>query len=351
MTPFICNRYRLLRTPLAAFTALLAILAANFVITGQTNDGRGKNNPFSPSPSPKTKQEQPPQIVFKNDAAEVSISSEVQKNNDSAARPTIAQATFKIAKTAAIRTSSPVEIYKIGAGDVLFIKVKNTTNASGYYTVHADGTIDFPLAGENLVVAEQTTDEIEDMLAAGITLYADPQVEVKVREFGSHKITVAGMAERPGEKSIQREAIPLYVVRAEAGVNSQATRVLIRRADLEKVETYDLRDSNTDNVLVYPGNTIEFIAEGHSSVLKKSGFYYIAGSVNSTGQKEFTAGMTLFQAIFASGGAKGNPKKATIRRKNENGTLNVAEHNVRAIKDGKAPDPTLEPGDMIEIGN
>ena len=61
--------------------------------------------------------------------------------------------------------------------------------------------------------------------------------------------------------------------------------------------------------------------------------------------------MTLFQAILASGGAKGNPKKAMIRRKSDNGTLNVAEHNLRAIRDGKAPDPILSPGDMIEIGN
>ena len=246
---------------------------------------------------------------------------------------------------------SPSETYKIGAGDILFVNIKNAANASGYYTVRVDGTIDFPLAGENLVVKDQTTEAVEDMLIAGIKLYSAPKVEVKVREFGSHKINVSGMVERPGERSIQREAIPLYVVRAESGVDSQATKAVIRQSDISKAETFDLRDVSSDKVLIYPGNSVEFTADGRNSVLANSGFYYIAGNVNSTGQKELTVGMTLFQAILASGGAKGNPKKAMIRRKSDNGTLNVAEYNLRAIKDGKAPDPVLSSGDMIEIIN
>ena len=351
MIYFFCNRLRLTRTAGVAFRLLFAIFVGSIAVAGQTSNVRGKNNPYSPSPSPQTKQAEPRTIVFKIVNTEVSLSNEARKNNDIVIRPTAPQQTFKIAKATENGAIVPSEIYRIGAGDVLFINIKNASNASGYYTVRVDGTIDYPLAGENLVVKNKTTEAVEDMLGSGITIYSAPQVEVKVREFGSHKINVSGMVERPGEMNIQREAVPLYVVRAESGVNSQATKALIRRTNLSKAETFNLRDVNSDKVLIYPGNSIEFTADDRSSTPANSGFYYIAGNVNLTGQKELTVGMTLFQAILASGGTKGNPKKAMIRRKSDNGTLNVAEHNLRAIKDGKAPDPVLSPGDMIEIDN
>ena len=42
-------------------------------------------------------------------------------------------------------------------------------------------------------------------------------------------------------------------------------------------------------------------------------------------------------------------KKAVIRRKNAKGTLSITSYDVRKIRDGKATDPGLEPGDMVEL--
>lgn len=268
---------------------------------------------------------------------------------ESGERPSIAQQTFKIAKTSATRAMQPSEMYKVGVGDVLFINIKNSLQTGAYCTVRNDGTIDFPLAGENVVVADQTVDDIEEILASGIKLFPDAQVEVKVREFASHKITVSGMVDHPGEKSLQREAIPLYVIRAEAGVSQQATKVLITRMHLSKIESYDLHESNTENILIFPGSSLEFASANTRVNAASADFYYIAGDVASSGQKEFAIGLTLYQAVVASGGTSGNPKKAFIRRKNEKGIFSVSEHDLRAIKNGKAPDPTLSSGDVIEI--
>jgi len=192
---------------------------------------------------------------------------------------------------------------------------------------------------------------IEESLAAAITLFSDPQVEVKVREYASHKINVAGMVQNPGQKSLQREAIPLYIIKAEAGVEPAATRVVITRAPLLKVETYELRDGNTDNVLVYPGNSIDFTTENGSFRGSGSGYFYISGEIASAGQKQLTGGLTLYQAVIASGGAKGSPKKVIIRRKNDKGTLTMSEYSFKAVRDGKVPDPLIAAGDVIEIGN
>ncbi len=325
---------------------LIIFLTAGTTI-GQTKQSSARNNPYSPSPAIKIRQAEPNGVMAAGpQTAEVAFialrSNEPQGQGGTAA----VRRTSEVSRSLDARPRQPTEIYKVGIGDVLYIKLLNSPQSSGYYTVRPNGTIDFPLAGENVIVADRTADEIEKRIAGGITLFADPQVEVKVRDYTSHKITVSGMAANPGEKSLQREAMPLFVIRAEAGVDPKATEARIARGPAAKIETHDLKNPATDNILIFPGNKIEFTTARGAAA---SGFYFIAGEINAPGQKEITPGLTLYQAILASGGQKGNPRKATIRRKGTDGKLNAAEHKIRLITGGKAPDPVLMPGDMIEI--
>lgn len=332
------------------FSAFLFLISATGLVLGQAKDDGSKNNPFSPSPTPNISPKSDPKVSVPVKPGPGDVKFIMQRKNPpqpDTQQPTIAQATFKIEKPAEIRSTPPSEIYKVGVGDVLFVNLKNSPHGSGYYTVRTNGTIDYPLAGENVIAADQTVDSLEKMLISAITLFPNPQVEVKVRQYSSHKITVSGLVENAGEKSLQREAIPLFVIRAEAGVHEKANKALVKRAPLLKIETYDLSDANTDNVLIYPGNSVEFAGDGSPT----GGFYFIASEIGLSGQKDLTFGLTLYQAVIASGGAKGNPKKAVIRRKNENGIFTVIEHNLRWIKDGKAVDPAIVSGDVIEIRN
>ncbi len=333
---------------------MLTIFLAFSSAYAQTNANSGKNNPYSPSPSGKvleTKQTQNPSptpTTVRSVPGEVAfIMQRNQSGNREETHPNIAQQNYKPVKAAEPKPLKPTEIYKIGIGDVLFVNLKNSPAGSGYYAVRTNGTIDYPLAGENVNAVDQTVAAIEDTLKKGITLFPDPQVEVKVREYASHKVAVSGMVDNPGEKSLQREAIPMFVIRAEAVVSAKATKAVVTRAPLLKPEIYDLADASTENVLIYPGNSIEFTAPEAVN----AGFYIISGEIASGGQKNLTQGMTLYQAFVAAGGAKGNPKKAIIRRKNNDGVLSGLELNLRAIKDGKASDPALFQGDVIEIRN
>ncbi|MEQ1605283.1 MAG: polysaccharide biosynthesis/export family protein [Pyrinomonadaceae bacterium] len=321
-------------------------------------DGGSRNNPYSPSPNSKTKQSEMSSPSAKNSPGTGEVSFVMQRSTAPViddnrppidVRPTIAQATFKIAKAAEVRTLPPTEVYKIGVGDVLFVNLKNSPQGSGYFTVRSDGTIDYPLAGDNVVVADQTTEIAEENIADGIKLFADPQVEVKVRQYGSHKVTVSGLVENAGEKYLQRDAMPLFAIKAEAVVSSKATKVSVGRGEQIKNEIFDLRDPKTDEVLVFPGDKIEFTSEIGSA--NSTGSFFIGGEILSGGQKDLTNGLTLYQAVIVSGGTKGDPKKAVIRRKNEKGMFTVLEHNLRSIKDGKAMDPFLAAGDVIEIKN
>jgi protein involved in polysaccharide export with SLBB domain len=264
--------------------------------------------------------------------------------------PSIAAKTLEIAKRANAAAIAPTEIYKVGAGDVLFINLQNAAKASTYFTVLNDGTIDYPLAGEMVTVGGLTVEEIEDILREKIKLYESPQVSVKVREYASHSVKVLGLVEESGVKNIQREAVPLFVIKAEAVVQPKATYAIVRRAN-SQTETLNLRDPKVDDVLIFPGDIVEFASNttgGNSS----GEFYFVAGEVISAGQKDYHPGLTLSQAIMASGGTKkANVKKVIIRRKNAAGYLMPIEYSLKNIKDGKEADPVLQAGDTIEVGN
>lgn len=264
--------------------------------------------------------------------------------------PSIAAKTMEIAKKANPVKVAPTDIYKVGAGDVLLINLQNASKASSYFTVLNDGKIDYPLAGEMVFVGGMTVEEIEDVLREKIKLYEDPRVSVKVREYGSHTVTITGLVENSGDKNIQREAVPLFVIKAGAVVQPKATHAIIKRAGMKDVAV-QLKDPVADGTLIYPGDWVEFSANSAGGDAAAA-FYFIAGEVAAAGQKDFHEGLTLSQAIVASGGMKRpNIKKAVIRRKNEAGFLVPLEFSLKSIKDGKQADPQLQPGDTVEIGN
>ena len=327
----------------------LLLFAAGFVyasdVCGQSVETPPRNVNFRYSQNPKTRAK-PVEVAVnqENSAAE-------NEPNSEPAPASIAEKLLEIAKKSNVAAMSPTELYKVGNGDILFINLQNAPKSSLYYTVLNDGTIDYPLAGEMISVAGLTTDEVEELLKEKIKLYDNPQISVKVREYASHTISVLGLVEKAGEKKIQREAVPLFVVRAEAIVSPKAAQAVIRRAK-GSVETIDLKDAASENVLIFPNDMIEFVALSSANYSAAPQFYYIGGEIISGGQKDFTPGITLTQAILASGGLKRtNVKKAILRRKNAEGFLFGREYILKSIKDGREPDPLLTAGDTIEVGN
>ncbi len=262
------------------------------------------------------------------------------------------QKTRVVEKNTSKNGVKPTENYLVGIGDILFINIQNSSKGSTYFTVLNDGTIDYPLAGGMISVSGLTTGEIEDLLREKVKLYENPQISVKVREYSSHKITVLGLVEKSGEKFLQREAVPLFVVRAEAIVHTKADRVVIRRAD-STIESFSLKDEKSQNLLIYPNDIVEFaFADQEAAKNGQPQFYFIGGEVWSVGQKNFYEGLTLTQAILTSGGLKKvYVNKIVIRRRNAQGLLVSTKYNLKLIKNGKVPDPVLAAGDTIEVGN
>src|ERR1041384_4142394 len=127
-------------------------------------------------------------------------------------------------------SSAPVqpltEIYRVGVGDVLDIRLLNSANSrSTLFTVMDGGVIDLPMAGGTISVAGFTLNEIQNMIAVELKRRAvGEKVSVGVRQYLSHSVTVTGLVVHPGTRFLRREMVPLYVILAESQLpNDSAT--------------------------------------------------------------------------------------------------------------------------------
>lgn len=244
-------------------------------------------------------------------------------------------------------TPDPTNIYRVGVGDVLNIRLLNAQGReSTLFSVMAGGLLEYPLAGDPIQVAGLTTDEIDARLTSLIKVYENPQIVVSVREYASHTVILNGLVNDPGTKVLRREAMPLYVVLAEAQVKPEAGRATIMRADGKSLEV-TLTDPKATTTLVLPGDVVTLSALPPAPPQ----FFYIGGQVISPGQKDFHAGLTLTQAVLASGGTtRFAGSKVKVSRQGADGRLVTTEYNLKQIEAGKIPDPVLQAGDRLEVG-
>jgi polysaccharide export outer membrane protein len=262
--------------------------------------------------------------------------------------------TTNAATTAAATTNAaslaPTALYRVGVGDILDIRLMGgMSRDSTLFTVMSTGMLDYPLAGDPFNVIGMTTDEIGARLAAELkrrAVYDRAQFRINVREYASHTAMVSGLVDLPGAKILRREAVPLYVVLSEANPRADAGRAVIISRATGRSKTVDLSDAAALNELISHGDIINITARPQE-------FFYIGGQINAPGQKDFHPGMTLTQALLASGGVArdaGSKVKVTVSRQGADGRLVATEYLLNDIETGQIPDPRLQAGDRVEVG-
>src|SRR5258708_20950946 len=135
--------------------------------------------------------------------------------------------------------NSLTNLYRVGVGDVLDVRVKDLGfSGSTLFTVLDGGFIDFPVIGGTVAVAGLTTDEIQALVTSEFkprALQDAPQVTVGVRQFASHTVIVTGLVVSGGTKILRREAGPLYIVLSRTQARLDAARATIMRADVPTI--------------------------------------------------------------------------------------------------------------------
>jgi polysaccharide export outer membrane protein len=238
------------------------------------------------------------------------------------------------------------KIYRVGPNDVLDIRI-NDSNApqSTLFTITPSGFLEHPLLAEPLHVGGLTVDEISARFESELkrrALIDEPKVSVGVRDYASHTILVSGLVKDSGTKILRREAIPLYVVVADAQPLPEAARVTVLRNESNETFEIELTKASDMNLLVRPGDVITLTPN-------ETQFVYIGGEVKSPGEKTFRRGLTLTQALIVAGGVTPKAKEARLGRDDGSGFLAVTVYKLKDIESGKAQDPVLKPGDRITI--
>ncbi len=264
----------------------------------------------------------------------------------------VAMKTTTLPAAAPVVTESPKEIdptrvYRVGPGDVLEVQMNGASAQSSLITVSSAGLLQHAELKEPLPVAGLTVEQISAKLEETLRVSNannTQKVSVGVQDYVSHTLLISGLVKEPGAKIIKREAIPLYVVIADAQPLAEAGRASVVRHASNETFVVELANAAEMNLLVHPGDVITVQA---SPTL----FVYVAGKVMAPGEKTFRPGLTLTQAIIAAGGLSEEAKAALVSRDDGKGFLTVSRYKLNDISSGKKPDPPLVAGDRITILN
>jgi polysaccharide biosynthesis/export protein len=250
------------------------------------------------------------------------------------------------ANAAATNEVALTKIYRVGPSDVLDIRIDDSASPqSTLFTITQSGLLEHPLLVEPLHVGGLTVDEITTKFESELkrrALSENPKVLISVRDYASHRILVSGLVKDSGTKILRREAIPLYVVIADAQPLPEAARATVVRSESSETFEIDLTHATEMNLLVRPGDVITLLP----SVAQ---FVYVGGEVKLPGEKTYRRGLTLTQAIISAGGLTPKAKEARLARDDGKGFLVVTRYKLKEIESGKVQDPLVKPGDRITI--
>jgi protein involved in polysaccharide export with SLBB domain len=238
------------------------------------------------------------------------------------------------------------QIYRVGIGDILDIRIPEApSDQSSLFTVTSAGLLEHPIIARPLKVVGLTAEEISERVVSEMknrAINENPAVSVGVREYVSHTLLVSGLVKDAGTKVLRREAIPLYVVIADAQPMPEAARAMIIARETSQALFVDLSDPRAMSLLVRPGAVITVQQNPKQ-------FFYIGGEVKTPGEKSFRPGLKLTQSIILAGGLTRKSVEARVAREGTNGLLVVTRYKLKDINSGKLADPLIQADDRITV--
>ena len=245
--------------------------------------------------------------------------------------------------------------YRIGAKDLLEIKVLEIPDLNVDRRVTENGTIDLPLLGQLSVAGKTTTEtraQLETLLRSKYVNRAN--VSVVVKEFASKPVSVVGAVSKPGSLNISGRWTLLQAISAAGGLDQTAGRKIyvLRRSDnglsdMLEIRREDLLQSASSgwNIPIFPGDVVNVPARSTVKV-------FCLGEVKNAGALEFDSDdrFSLLSVIAKAGGLTDRASKSIlIKRKGPDGRDIETRVNYKAVIAGKEPDPVLKADDVVVV--
>jgi len=247
--------------------------------------------------------------------------------------------------------------------DLITVRLFESPDYAPTARVGLDGTIQLPLIGsvrvEGLIVHQAQALIAQKLVSAG--MYRDPQVSIQIVESPNQTATVIG--ELHGLVAIigeRRLYDVLAAVGGGGGFSSTATTVVVGGGGLPNTASHIITinrpgveqpivvDLGTDpaksaeaNIPIFPRDTI---------VVPRVGVVYLLGAFHTQGAIPLTQNspLTLMKVAALTGGSGFEGKNNDLRIIRSVGTgRQVVRVDLKKIINGKAPDPVLQPEDII----
>lgn len=234
------------------------------------------------------------------------------------------------AAAAATAASAPRQEALLGVGDVVRITVyqnPDLTVDSG--RISESNQLNFPLVG-NVTIGGLSVPAAEQRIARALReggFVLRPQVTIQVGQVRSSVISILGQVGKPGRFPIDQVGTRVSEMIAVAGgvvpggsdvvtlVGTRNGRPIKLDIDMPAI----LQSGKTELDIPVENGDIVYVDRGPSA--------YIYGEVGRPGQFRLERGMTMMQALAASGGlsAKGTQRGMKVHRRDANGNVVVSD--------------------------
>jgi len=266
--------------------------------------------------------------------------------------------------TLAAQTSASSTSYQIGPEDLLQITLFNIPESEGRVTprlvtvrVNQNGSVMLPLLGE-ITVKGLTISALERVLRERYDRFIhNPQIGILVTEF-RQRVSVIGAVQRPGMVELTGPKTLIDVLALAGGLTEKASsQVQVYRNTTEGRQNYviDLLFLSNSSRLTNAEQT-ELVSMpmqvGDIVNVPQAGTVFIDGAVKNPGSYSIPRRYSLTQALVLAGGVEydlADYSGATIFRRRNQGEVQSIPANLNEIQAGNAPDPQIEPDDVIVV--
>jgi polysaccharide biosynthesis/export protein len=285
---------------------------------------------------------------------------------------------------------SPDEDYRIGARDVIEIRVEDAPELSITTSVNADGTFLMPYL-KRIKAQGKTSEELAKEIADGLRgrYLKDPNILVAVKQFYSRSFFILGAVKKPGVYQIEGRPQLMKLITLAGGPadNHGSLAFIIReikkkevssaadRASIKPVSTaaqntanpnteanaadepeYDIKMVNINGMFKGLGlhEQTSYLEPGDIVNIPPADVFYVAGEVNAPGSFPLSEGTTLRQAIALSQGTTFNAALGSgviFRQDATSGKRVEIPVNVGAVMKGKKEDIPILANDIVIVPN
>lgn len=255
----------------------------------------------------------------------------------------------------------PALLQAVTAAEVQAAQAREEANYPYRCRVRNGGTITLPGIGR-MHVSGLSLAEIEEQVTEAYQSYVtlEPSVFVRIAEYKTAKVYIAGAVEVPGVYSLQADQMTLSYLLTEAGGISEAGAAVVRIIRSKDQGNGDMASNGKPILLPVANTNIPFedmaLEEGDTVVVEQiqMPLFSVLGLVSKPGNFPYppNAEYNVTQAIAFAGGldAISEPRYVTIYRLAGDGS--VARVPFELIRDGEFTEvlgTPIRPGDVVAI--